>query len=425
MKNVYAAIIGLSLVLLLAANVAFAQQAEQPAEAKKSASPSLTLESQDGANTFTPSLAVQLQFQYLEKDMGPDVHPAYGSVVKWRRVRPKVTGTMLHKDLAYFLHLSTAPGALELMDFFIDYTVVPQFHVRIGQNKIPFTQYRHGSFANLQLVDWPIVIKYFGAERQVGFTFHNGINKAGAIQYEFGAYNGMNARKANNVGYAQLNGELPVNPSSLVDPAPLDEFHPALVFHLAYNYNDIVSAYYTDFEKSGPRFAVGASTAWDANPVYYRDYALRLAPELLFKFRGFSFGGTYYAGFYEQDGEMDQIQLATTGATASTSYLIGRVVEIAARYSYVGTTEDQRDDATERADALVAAAPADEQEAVAAQYSNVGTVSTEREWNAGVNVYFIGRKLKLQNDVSWLTHIDYEDEIKEDLRVRSQLQLAF
>ena len=415
-------IIFIVLNLLISCGLAFGQQPNPDA---KGASPNLTLESENGANTITPSLAVQLQFSYLEKDMGPGQHPDYSSVLQWRRIRPKVKGTMLHKDLAYQLHFNTAPGALELMDFYIDYTVTPLFHVRVGQNKIPFTQYRNGSFSDLQLVDWPITIKYFGAERQVGFTFHDGINKAGAFQYELGVYSGMNARKSNDVGFAQVFGEKPQNPSSLVEPAPLDEFHPALALHLAYNHDHIVTAYNTDFEKRGPRFSAGGSVVWDANPIYFRDYALRAAPELLFKCSGFSLGGVFYTGFYEQEGDMDRMALATTGATVSTSYLIGHAVEIAARYSYAGTTKDLRDDAAQRGDDRIASASAETLEQVATQYANAGLVHTEREYNAGINVFLSGRTLKLQNDASWLTHIDYKGRIKEDLLIRSQLQLAF
>lgn len=388
-------------------------------------SPRLTLESEDGQNSLTFGLAVQLMYTYLEKDKGPDVHADYLSNLTWRRVRPSIKGGMLGGDLSFYLHLSTAPGALEMMDYYVNYEMSPMLRFRIGQCKIPFTRYRIQSFKNLQLVDWSPVTRYFGAERQLGIAIHSGYEKPTAIEYEFGVFNGLNSRKSHTVGFAEITGEKVGNASDLVDPAPLDEFHPALALHLAYNHNHIVSAYDTDFEKRGFRVSGGLSAVWDANPVMHRDYALRLSPELLMKAYGFALSGIYYVGFFEREGDIAQTDIALTGAVAQASYLIGKVAEFALRYSYIGTTEQLRKDARKRAYDILSDDTVEGYDELAKQYKEAGTMYALREYAVGFNIYMVGRSLKLQNDFSWISHEDFTGDNLLDLRVRSQLQLAF
>ncbi len=107
---------------------------------------------------------------------------------------------------------------------------------------------------------------------------HNGCEKPPKWQYEFGAFNGINSRKSHGVGLADISGEEAPNRSDLVDPALYDQAHPALAAHLAYNHNDIVTAYDTDFAKTEFRFALGVSGYWDSNPAAYRDFSARAAP---------------------------------------------------------------------------------------------------------------------------------------------------
>ena len=58
-----------------------------------------------------------------------------------------------------------------------------------------------------------------------------------------------------------------------------------------------------------------------------------------------------------------------------------------------------------------------------AQYAEVGQVSAQQEVGLGVSVPVFGRSLVWQNDVTWL-RTERLDGARDDLRVRSQLQLA-
>jgi hypothetical protein len=275
------------------------------------------------------------------------------------------------------------------------------------------------------------------------------------FEYEVGVYNGMNSRVADAQGMAIASGYPTVSASDLwqdktsaaaklliamgkENPYVLDEVHPALALHFAYNFGGIDPGTLTDWDKTGFRFSVGGSGYWDANPVVYRDFSLRLAPEFMLKLYGWTFLATYYAGFWEQNGDIDVTTLGEEGLVVTTGYLIGQNVEIAARYSAVTTTSRLRDVFAEHAAKVIAAATPEEDEdgnvdpadqaaydAIKKQYKNAGLMEKEEEFNVGVNFHLIKKVLKLSNDFSWLIHTPEYGSAKEDLRFRSQLQVSF
>jgi hypothetical protein len=330
------------------------------------------------------------------------------------------------KDLGYYLHLSTAPGSTELMDVYIDYTLRPSLRARAGQWKIPFTRYRTGSFKDLTLVDWPVATTYFGAERQMGLALHNGYEKTpSGLQYETGLFTGVNARASHAVGLTRLFGEKPLNPSNLADPGPRAQVHPELVAHVAYNLGGIDASTDTDWDGGPLRVSAGVSAAWDLDPDRHADLALRLAPEVLLKLLRLSVFGVFYAGFVRTgDGVADQ-RLGMLGAMFQASYLFRERLELALRYAIVQNDPDLLQDARDRARALIAAAAdSASRQALEKQYAGVGTIQREHETSAGLNVYLVGRSLKLQTDLSWLAH-DTTGGRTHDIRFRTQLQLAF
>ena len=375
----------------------------------------LVLSSSDGSHKLRLAFVAQMHYQMDAVEDEPGEGRDISHRFRWRRVRLDLRGSLPAAKFDYRLHLNVSPGALELMDLYVNYALTPTYQFRLGQQKIPFTRHRLNSFTNLQFVDWALVSPWFGAERQVGLTLHNGYKDLPLIEYEVGVYTGQNVRKSHGVGVAMAYEEKRVNPSSLTDPAPLDEFHPAFAWHLAYNYNGIRTSYDTDFEKREFRFTIGASMVADIRPVEYRDAALRAAFEALMKVRGFSLGGMYYLLAHETDAELD-----IHGAQLHTSYLIGDHVELALRYATVMLVQSFREELRDRSATLRAALsdPTDN------SYLSIGTLQDEHEITFGVNVYVIGRNLKWQTDTSWLLH-SLDSGTTHDFRVRSQLQLAF
>lgn len=381
--------------------------------------------SEDGSWSLQPGLAVQLRYQLDAKDLGHDDGNVDG-FVEARRIRPTLRGTMLSRDLGYYLHLSTAPGSIELMDVYLDYGFHPSLRARAGQWKIPFTRRRTGSFKNLTLVDWPVTTLYFGAERQMGIALHNGYERAPCgLEYEAGVFTGVNARAAHAVGLSRVFGEIAPNPSDLADPAPRADLHPEIVVHVAYNLGDIDTSTDTDWRGGPLRISAGFSAAWDLDPRRYLEPAVRLAPEVLLKLRHLSLSGVVYTGLVSTGDGMGDQDLGMLGAEFEASYLfIGRL-ELALRYATVQLDEDLLLDARSRARSLITAETDPEtRAALERQYGNAGTVQREHETSVGLNVYFIGRCLKLQSDLSWLAH-DTTRGREHDLRLRLQLQLVF
>jgi len=104
------------------------------------------LQSEDGRYRLKVGLIVQLQMRAESRELGPA--KGHETRVRYlaRRVRPSMRGNALSKDLGFYLHLSTAPGSLEFMDWYLDFRFHPYFRLRGGQFKIPFTRYRIQSF---------------------------------------------------------------------------------------------------------------------------------------------------------------------------------------------------------------------------------------------------------------------------------------
>lgn len=79
-----------------------------------------------------------------------------------------------------------------MLDFYFNYKLRGPHQARLGQVKVPFTRYRIQSFQQLTFVDWAIVSKAFGAERQMGFALHNGYEKPSRYGYVIGIFSGQN-----------------------------------------------------------------------------------------------------------------------------------------------------------------------------------------------------------------------------------------
>lgn len=370
-------------------------------------------------------MAVQLRSLFVSKDVDPDHDPENDVTLLARRIRPAMTGTLFTPALRYRLHLSTAPGSLEFMDLYFDYHLCRHAQFRVGQWKIPFSRYRAGAFRNLTVVEWSILPSFFGAERQIGVMVQNMRDPANRFVYAFGVFNGVNARAAHGLGIAKTYGEKTTNPSDMKELAPADTVHPELVLHLAYRHKRIDVRTDTDWMGTGFRFSPALSVAWDLRPDDYQDFALRLSAEMLMKARGWSFFAAAFVGFAPWgDAHLNQ-KFAAWGGLAQTSYLIRRRFEISARYAVFQVGADFRNAARRRADGIIAAElDPQAQQLLAEQYVDAGQVKLEQEATVGFNWYLIGASLKWQTDISWLGH-SYVGDTGHDIRVRTQLQLAF
>jgi hypothetical protein len=364
--------------------------------------------------------AGQFQTVWENKDEGPDNERESALYMKARRVRPTLMVTVPDYKTFFKLHLSTAPGSLELMDLYFDSKLLSPLSFRIGQFKIPFTRYRIQSFQRLTFVDWAIVTKYFGAERQMGFAVHNGFEKPPKLAYAAGIFDGANARSSHAIALASVYGEKVTNRSDLLGSSSKAEFHPELVLHLAYNANEIDVRSDSDAKGGSLRYSVASSVAWDMDPVEYHDLALRAAQEFLVKYKSFSVMGAGYLGFSSIDESL-RSRLAFSGLLIQSAYRTTNLIEFSLRYAYVNIEDAIADEAHIRAQSIIEET---EEGAVISQYQDAGMVLAEHEGTLGFNIYLDGHNLKMQNDFGF-TQYQRRDEDRTDYLIRSQLQVAF
>jgi hypothetical protein len=364
------------------------------------------LSSADSSSRIRFQFATQLRMFFESDDQGPSNRRAEKLVMEARRIRPTLTGSLMKPSLSFKLHLSAAPHSIELMDFYFNYRIRSHLQFRFGQFKTPFTRYRIQSFQRLTFVDWSVVTRYFGAERQMGFAVHNGYELPEGLSYVAGLFTGVNARASHAVGLPELYGIDVSNPSDLAGSGPKAEFHPELFLHVAHNSKGIDIGSDSDEQGGSFRYSAGLSIAWDTDPVIRQDLTARVAPELLIKYWGASASFIGYAG-YGEVGDPARTRLLILSGLAQTAYRITRCWEVSARYVVIDLRNALLYDVLEKT-----GKPIRDQ------------ILREHETTIGLNIYLIGHDLKWQNDTVWLRH-KYGCESKDDIMVRSQFQLAF
>lgn len=322
-----------------------------------------------------------------------------------RRIRFGLRGGFNRNQTRFYLQLSFAPRSLELMDFLIDHRLGPNAQLRVGQNKVPFTRFRIQSFQRLTFADWPIVTKYFGAERQIGVSIHNGYEAPPRWGYVAGVFTGVNARASHGIGIPTAYGEEILNPSDLSDPGPKSDVHPEAFLHVSYHTDGMKVDSDTDPERGPLRVLTALSVGWDFDPSDRRDFTQRFAAEMLTKCNGWTANMIGYAGFADF-GDNEANKLAMVGALVQTAYRIHASWEVSARYAIVDYSDDLRDEITRY------------------PVQGNGTVR-QHEATLGVNRYIIGHSFKWQNDAGLIRSNYSCCGHRTQYRIRSQLQLAF
>ena len=382
------------------------------------------LTSNDGQNSIAIKLSAQLRLSASNVPDG-DGRDSRASLLL-RRIRPILAGSFLSKDLTFYLQLSTAPGSLEALDFLLDYRVFSWLRVRAGQYKIPFGNYRTGSFSTLTMADWSLVTRYFGSERQFGLTVHNGWKKPPKLEYQIGLFSGVNARAAHAVGLWDVYGEKAPRPSDLADFNPVRTIHPELVVHVAYNSPGMRPRFDTDWQGGELRLHAGLAAAWDFRPVVTEDLNLRFSAQVLAKMRGLSLSAhAYIAAVRTPEDTFGQREFAFFGGLVQASYLLKKRVEFALRYAGVQVDDTLAWRAPPHAWTEYYLADSYEQRlASAKKHKRTGTLVRDQEVGFGVNVYLIGNSLKWQNDFVFVVK-SYQDESETTFTFRSQAQVAF
>ncbi len=321
----------------------------------------------------------------------------------FRRLRIDTRVSFLDDALSLRTHISTMPKDPELLDLHVDAQLHPLVHLRAGVEKTPFTAYRQQSINDSVLVDWPIVSRWFGGERQLGFMLDG---KPGDAHYAVGVFGG-DASRPQNQRFSTAYGEPAPSRTAFRTATAFDVPHPEVFVRGGY---DI-----------GP-FHAAASAAYDARPVHGVDTRARFALEGHLDTKRVDLWGIGYAAL--ADDAAGNTGEGLYGALAEAAFRVHERVEIGLRYSAVIVPERLRLDARNTADQRIAEAPEAEQEKLTDKYAGVGATEALQEATAGFAVYFFGHDLKWHSDVSWL-HDSKTAGDTDAFRLRTQLQLGF
>jgi hypothetical protein len=270
-----------------------------------------------------------------------------GAQASWRRVRPKISATLLERRLDVATQWSFTPRAVELLDAHAELEAAPALRVRVGQYKIPFTRYRMGSIAELALVDWPRLTKFFGGERQLGVTAHSGWKGDGEWGYHVGVFTGSNARAAHGVGAPLLYGRARPNPSDLLEPgapAPRGAL-PEVVAHGSWRPVGEAG------DARGWRARLDASVALDAGACAGEDTAARAALEATVGVAGVTLTTVGYLGVLERVADPGRHDLSLLGALGELSVHVAPVTTLAVRATALEVAEATRRDVAADRDA--------------------------------------------------------------------------
>ncbi len=350
-----------------------------------------------GVGRLRLGLATQL---LTELQTGSGTEDGFDSRVLIRRLRLSLSGRFLDDRLSFAFQLNTTPGNFEVVDMWLDYEIIPQFRLRLGQMKIPLDGYRALSFSRLSNVDWSITTSWFGSERQLGLVIHSAEDRPG-LDYNIGLFTGQNRRAGHAIALPNFYGEPTSNPSRVDGVGEVDTIHPEIVTSVEFASEGFATDAISD-RRGGPlRYRFGLGAAWDVRPEEGRDFTFRLVPEAWIKVRHLSVYVIGYLGVAELT-QTDETGWGAMGGNLETAYRFSQAFELGARYGTVVVNRDLSDDAIARGQAFIDAAETpDDAEALIAQYGSAGDLRRQHQLLGSFNIYLVGHSLKLQTEVGW------------------------
>ncbi len=333
-------------------------------------------------------------------------------VLELRRLRLGLRASALGGALTGLVVVNANPLALELLDAWGEVALGRGHRLRVGLAKVSSTTYRMGAFSDLVFVDWALVTRPFGTERQLGAELHN--QRSGqSWEYALGLWHGSTARAAHGRGLADVYAEPVANLSDLRVGHGYDPPHPEVSGRLLWR------------GPAGPprrlHVTAGLNAQYDLRPVEARDIRLLVAPEIALARGPLHLEITAWLGLAE--GTTRPGVGAVTGLLAEVHAELSPRVTLGLRYAQVDVSEALRDDARARAQRLSQQGPNDTREALTRRYALAGTLSTEHEIGIALRVDVLPPFVRWQTDLGWIQrHGDPSPH--DEIRGRTQLQLA-
>lgn len=344
---------------------------------------------------FQLSIGGRLQARYSFFDQDT----ASQDVSEWkiRRMKLWMRGYAYTKNLTYCLQTDMTQSSNNkfIEHAYLDYKLVDEFQVLVGQTKVPFGRQWLNPSGNLQFVDRALVSDFFRPGYDIGVKLHGNIAK-GLVNYDLGWYGGKGqgvTSTNNNNSFGVRVTVDPLGNMAYGEGDPGDTAKPLVSFGASY--------FHDRLGKTGPTTLVNnnlnigfLSSATSANGFATTEKIdIDLAGlDAAIKWRGFYGIGEYLLG--QAKGDDSDADIRAQGFLAQAGYcVIPKKLEVALRYGYIDPNRDK--------------------------HNNLRT-----EVGGAVSYYFFAHNLKLQADVSKI-HDDASTTNEDMMQYRIQTQIIF
>ncbi len=328
---------------------------EKPAAAKAGASNYKVGEgfnSTSADEKFSGSIGASMQLRYTFTDKD-DANKSQQDVseFKLRRIKLFLNGYAYSKDLTYKLQMAlhetnntTTSNSKFLEETYMNYRILDEAQLRLGQDKVPFARQELTSTSALQFVDRSIVTEAFKPSYDTGLMLHGKVAD-GIVTYNAGVFGGVGQdtfRTTNDNAFAARIAVNPFGEMKYIE-ADVDQSEKPLLGIGASYFNDTLGK--GTAEQNNLPFA--SSTGWlglgkattlfaAAEKVDINEFGFDAA----FKWQGLSLQGEYFIA--QADGQNSTKKtLRAQGFYGQAGYfIIPTHLEVAGRYSYLDPNRD-------------------------------------------------------------------------------------
>ena len=334
---------------------------------------------------FQLTLGGRMQFRYmfLDKDKGQDT-----STFNAQRIRLILQGYAYTKDLTYKMELDARQLASGgdtrggLLDAYINYKLMDEAQILLGQTKAKFSRSYLISDGALEFVDRAPFVTKLVPGYDIGAIAHGNIAK-GLLEYNLAVSNGDGQTNAVANNDNMFSTRVVFNPFGVMandEPDLAISKKPLLSIGANYLYDKVTNASTTGFAKT---FAPAAGTKNEFNNYGF---------DTEFKWMGLSLQGE--ADFVQYENSGTSVTKRALGYYGQAGYMVTPQLGLAVRYSYYDPDRDAGNDL---------------------QTEQIGCVS----------YYFNKHNLKLQADVGNLHSQTGVGTSTDDMQYRFQAQIIY
>ena len=311
---------------------------------------------------FQLTLGGRMQFRYTYNDFDT-INGTKSNKSEWdaKRIRLIAQGYAYTKDLTYKLEFdprvlaNASPGNSKgLIESYMNYRLIDEAQIKVGQMKTPFARQELTSDGALQFVDRSIVVDAFKPSYDIGAML-NGKIADGLVYYYAGVFNGSGQTTLRGAGAANDNmfaARIAVNPlgDMAYSEADLEGSEKPLLSIGANYFMNTLNKTGAVLDNINSNYA--ASSGWLGKGLGGGKFATNdkididsYGVDLAFKWMGLSLQGEYLLGEAESQRTATKNHLMARGFYAQAGYMIiPKTLEVAVRYSYFDPNDSVAND---------------------------------------------------------------------------------